>query len=100
VTEELESMRLSDIKMQALPKRIPWPARIVAAIKKEWPRSHPHYWHQITWRYCKAYPDISVTDAIKAIRAGYSSPSAAMWDGIIPWSRIIRRDQTVRIIPR
>jgi hypothetical protein len=49
------------------------------AIRAEWPKLHPEYWAMVHSRY----RGISKDDALKCVREGYSSPSAAMGDGVI-----------------
>ena len=59
------------------------PRSLAEAILQEFPSSHPHYHEMILRRYLVR--EVPEREAIKAVCAGYSSPTAAMFDGLIKW---------------
>lgn len=60
-------------------------ARIAVAIICQWPHSRFHYQWGIFRRYTELYRGIKPDEAVRAIEAGFSSPSEAMA------ARVIRR---------
>lgn len=53
------------------------PTALALAIRQEFPNSHASYWLLIERRFTEVY-SIPEDEAVRAIRNGYSSPSAAM----------------------
>src|SRR5690242_12242726 len=52
---------------------LPDATRLNVAIRTQWPNSDPKYWAMIERRYCELYQALPEEDAVKAVRAGYSS---------------------------
>ncbi|HEX3988369.1 MAG TPA: hypothetical protein VHZ30_02990 [Verrucomicrobiae bacterium] len=92
-----EQARFADVEINAqcggeiTPKRPPtreslvdpMTAPIMAAVTKAWPNAAADYQNTIFRRFTELHKELPVEDAIKAIRAGYSSPGAAMRAGVI-----------------
>jgi hypothetical protein len=51
---------------------------LAVAIRAQWPKAKPAYQGRILQRYREFYKAIPEHDAVKAVRAGYSSPDHAM----------------------
>jgi len=62
---------------------------IARAIGRRWPESKPIYQMMIFRRFTELYASLPETDAVCAIRAGFSSPRAAMRARVIPKRRYI-----------
>src|SRR5689334_6292847 len=59
--------------------------KLKSLVSKQFGRNtHPNYVDDVIWRFTELYEGITQKQAEHAIRCGYSSPSAAMDDGIIP----------------
>lgn len=58
-------------------------SRLAVAIRLQWPDSDLEYRDLIFRRWRELYQDLPLDDAVTAVRAGFSSPSAAMRSGII-----------------
>lgn len=56
---------------------------LAVAIRLAWPDSHPVQYAMIARRYRELYEGLTESEAVKAVRAGYSSSSAAIGDGLI-----------------
>ena len=83
----------NDLKAQLskpLPKTLE-AARIFEHVRDHWPNSNPMYWRNVTRRWL-CYETMPADDAIKAIRLGYTSPSAAIS------ARVIRRRKMTRTL--
>jgi hypothetical protein len=63
------------------PKQIQIPPRdhpLMVAARTAFPRANEKYWAMIVHRYRDMYQGIPEKDAVRVIRAGYSSPQHAM----------------------
>ncbi|MCW5691619.1 MAG: hypothetical protein KIT48_04580 [Pseudolabrys sp.] len=62
---------------------------LALAIRIRWPNSEPTYWAMVARRFRELYKDLPEQDAVKAVRAGYSSPANAMKAGVIKRRRYL-----------
>jgi hypothetical protein len=53
------------------------------AIRATFPTANPQYQGMVKRRFVELYRDLPEADAVKAVLAGYASPSAAMRAGVI-----------------
>jgi hypothetical protein len=56
---------------------------LAVAIRKQWPDAKPSYRALVERRWRELYEGLPLDDAILAVRANFSSPSAAMRAGVI-----------------
>ena len=59
------------------------PKSLAEAVALAFPDSHPDYQRMVVNRYLKF--GVPEREAIKALGKGYSSPTAAMSDGLLKW---------------
>lgn len=63
--------------------KLPRPKSLAQAVARAFPDSHPDYQRMVFNRYLKF--SVPEREAIKALGLGYSSPTAAMSDGVLKW---------------
>lgn len=61
----------------------PRPKDLAEAVARAFPDSHPGYQRMVINRYLRF--GVPEREAIKALGLGYSSPTAAMSDGVLKW---------------
>jgi hypothetical protein len=80
--KKLEVIPLDKFMAMDFPEK-PWTEEheaLAKVVRRELGKAHPDYIRTICWRYLDLYK-MQLAEALRCVRGGYSSPSAAMFDG-------------------